>query len=134
MKGVHIAKALSTITVLILLLAVASPAMAQEEEFFYQRTITERYTVEKAEITSAAVTRQGADWLMFAMDTVGDEEKGLGVGVIYGHGSGAGDWTDATASFIAPFGLVEFVRYQAERDAETAEALTALEETPVRES
>ena len=58
MKGTYIAKALSTITVLVMLVALASPAMAQEEEFFYQRNITERYTVEKAEITSAVVTPQ----------------------------------------------------------------------------
>ena len=108
MKGVHIAKALSTITVLIMLVALASPAMAQEEEFFYQRNITERYTVQKAEITSAAVTPQGSDWLLFAMDTKGDEDKGLGVGVIYGHGSTAGEMQEATASYIAPFGIIEF--------------------------
>ena len=107
MKGVHIAKALSTITVLILLAAVASPAMAQEDEFFYQRAISEKYTVQKAEIISAVATPQGSDWLLFVMDTKGDEDKGLGVGVIYGHGT-ADTMTDATASFIAPFGIIEF--------------------------
>ncbi len=109
MNGPMITKILTASVIAVMLLAFASPVVAQEEEFYYQRAIAEQYTTEKATIVSAAVTPQGSDWLIFVLDTIGDEEKGLGVGVLYGHGTEAGQNEYATGSFIAPFGIVEYV-------------------------
>ena len=99
-----------------MLLAFAAPAAAETvaaeepeaEDFYYRRAISEQVTSESAWIASAKQTPQGSDWIVFALNTKGDDQKGLGVGVIYGHGNAAGDWEHATASFIAPFCIVEF--------------------------
>ena len=108
MNGAMITKLLTASVIAVMLLAFASPVAAQAEDFYYKRAIGESYTTEKATIVSMAVTPAGSDWIIFVMDTVGDEEKGLGVGALYGHGTEAGENQYATGTFIAPFGLVEF--------------------------
>jgi len=117
MNGATITKILASGLILVMLLAFASPAAAESvaaedpeaEEFYYRRAIAEEYQENKATIVSAKQTPQGSDWVVFGIDTKGDEDKGLGIGVIYGHGNAAGDWEKATATFIAPFSVVEFI-------------------------
>ena len=117
MNGATITKILASGLMLVMLLAFASPAAAESvaaedpeaEEFYYRRAIAEEYQENKATIVSAKQTPQGSDWVVFGIDTKGDEDKGLGIGVIYGHGNAAGDWEKATATFIAPFSVVEFI-------------------------
>ncbi len=108
MNGATITKLLTASVIAVMLLAFATPVAAQEEDFYYQRIIGESYTTEKATIVSAAITPQGSDWIIFVLDTVVDEEKGLGVGALYGHGTETGENQYATGSFIAPYGIVEF--------------------------
>ncbi len=91
-----------------LLCTVASPALAQEEEFYYKRQMAEQYTNEKAWLASASHTPEGSDWVIFGINTVGDDDKGLGIGVIYGHGTVPNEANWAAATFLAPFGIVEF--------------------------
>jgi len=117
MNSATITKILAPGLILVMLLAFASPVVAESvaaedpeaEEFYYRRAIAEEYQENKATIISAKQTPQGSDWVVFGIDTKGDDDKGLGVGVIYGHGNAAGDWEHATATFIAPFSIVEFI-------------------------
>ncbi len=91
-----------------LLCAFAAPAVAQEQDFYYKRQIAESYTDKTAWLASASHTPEGSDWVIFGIDTVGEDGKGLGIGVIYGHGTVANmnDW--AAATFLAPYGIVEY--------------------------
>ena len=91
-----------------LLCAFAAPAVAQEQDFFYKRQIAQQYTDKTAWLASVSHTPQGSDWVVFGIDTVGEDKKGLGIGVIYGSGTVANmnDW--AAATFLAPFGIVEY--------------------------
>jgi hypothetical protein len=117
MNGAMITKVFASGLMLAMLLAFASPAVAENvaaedpeaEEFYYRRAIAEEYQKNKATIISAKQTPEGSDWILFVLDTKGDENKGLGVAVVYGHGNAAGDWEHATGTFIAPFCIVEFV-------------------------
>ena len=95
-------------TAFVMLATMAAPALAQEQDFYYKRQIAEQYTDETAWIASASHTPQGSDFVIFGINTVGDDQKGLGIGVIYGHGTApdAKDW--AAATFLAPYGIVEY--------------------------
>nr|NIP33988.1 hypothetical protein [Thermoplasmata archaeon]NIS11087.1 hypothetical protein [Thermoplasmata archaeon]NIS19031.1 hypothetical protein [Thermoplasmata archaeon]NIV78618.1 hypothetical protein [Thermoplasmata archaeon]NIW81658.1 hypothetical protein [Thermoplasmata archaeon] len=118
MNGATITKLLATGLILAMLLAFASPAAAETvaaedleaEEFYYRRAIMEEYTATKATIISAKQTPEGSDFVVFAIDTKGDDDKGLGVGVLYGHGgTNFDDLEHATGTFMAPFCVVEFI-------------------------
>jgi hypothetical protein len=87
---------------------MAAPALAQQQEFYYKRQIAESYTDESAWLASASHTPEGSDFVIFGINTVGDDQKGLGIGVIYGHGTAPDvkDW--AAATFLAPYGIVEY--------------------------
>ena len=108
MQSSILARSVVALLATALLCAFAAPAVAQEEEFYYKRQMGEQYTDESAWLVSASHTPEGSDWVIFGINTVGDDEKGLGIGVIYGHGTVANmnDW--AAATFLAPYGLVEY--------------------------
>jgi hypothetical protein len=116
MNSATITKILASGLILAMLLAFSSPAVAEgvagaeaeAEEFYYRRVIAEQITSESAWIVSGKQTPEGSDWIIFALDTKGDEDKGLGVAVLYGHGNAAGADEHATGTFIAPFCIVEF--------------------------
>ncbi len=118
MNGATITKLLATGLIFAMLLAFASPAAAETVaaedleagEFYYRRAIMEEYKGTKATIISAKQTPEGSDFVVFAIDTKGDDEKGLGVGVLYGHGGASfEDLEHATGAFMAPFCVVEFI-------------------------
>ncbi len=118
MNSSTITKLLASGLILVMLLAFAAPVAAETvaaedleaEEFYYRRAIAEEYTSTKATIISAKQTPEGSDFVVFAIDTKGDDDKGLGVGVLYGQGGATFDDLDhATATFIAPFCVVEFI-------------------------
>jgi hypothetical protein len=119
MNSAIITKILASGLMLAMLVAFASPAVAETvaaedpeaEEFYYRRAIMEEYKSHSAMIVSAKQTPEGSDFVVFAIDTKGDDDKGLGVGVLYGHGGigGDDDWEHATGTFMAPFAVVEFV-------------------------
>jgi hypothetical protein len=102
-------KIIATTTALVLLFTFAAPAMAQEEPAYYTRQIAEQLSDKKAWIASASHTPEGSDWVIFGLDTEGDEKKGLGVGAIYGGGEVPNEHNWAIASFVAPFGIVEYI-------------------------
>jgi hypothetical protein len=119
MNGPLITKMIASGLMLAMLIAFAAPAAAETvaaedpeaEEFYYRRAIMEEYKSHSAMIVSAKQTPEGSDFVVFAIDTKGDDDKGLGVGVLYGHGgvNGGDDWEHATGTFMAPFAVVEFV-------------------------
>jgi hypothetical protein len=118
MKRATIIKLLTTGIILVTLLAFAAPVAAETvaaedleaEEFYYRRAIAEEFMPYKATVVSAKQTPEGSDFIVFVLDTKGDDDKGLGAAVLYGHGNAAADsWEHATGTFIAPLGLVEFV-------------------------
>ena len=108
MQSSILARSVVALLAAALLCTFAAPAVAQEEEFYYKRQIAEQYTDTSAWLASASHTPQGSDWVIFGIDTVGDDQKGMGIGVIYGHGTVANmnDW--AAATFMAPYGIVEY--------------------------
>ena len=102
------ARFLALMTALMMLGTMAAPVLAQEQDFYYKRQIAESYTDESAWLASVSHTPEGSDFVIFGINTVGDDQKGLGIGVIYGHGTAPDvkDW--AAATFLAPYGIVEY--------------------------
>jgi len=104
----NIARLFALMTAFMMLGTLAAPVLAQEQDFYYKRQVAEMYTAKSAFLASAARTPEGSDWVIFALDTVGEEGKGLGMGVLYGHGRDPNENKWATGTFIAPFGIVEY--------------------------
>jgi len=104
----NIARPFALMTAFLMLGTLAAPVLAQEQDFYYKRQIAESYTDESAWLASVSHTPEGSDFVVFGINTVGDDQKGLGIGVIYGHGTAPDvkDW--AAATFLAPYGIVEY--------------------------
>jgi hypothetical protein len=78
-------------------------------DLYYKRQIFEEHNETSAKIISAKQTPERSDFVVFTIDTNVNDDKSLGVAVVYGDGNTSDDLMPSTVIGMAPYCLVEFI-------------------------